>query len=116
MTLKLLVIKTTDIDKLVTFYQLIGLSFDKHQHGKGVIHYATTINETVFEIYPLPKSVLQADNSMRLGFEIPNLDELMTVLELNNVKIISYPKQTEFGYVAIVEDFDGRKIELYHGL
>jgi lactoylglutathione lyase len=116
MTLKLLVIKTTDIDKLVTFYQLIGLSFDKHQHGRGVVHYATTIKETVFEIYPLPKSVLQADNSMRLGFEIKNLYELITELERHNVKINSYPKQTEFGLMAIVEDFDGRKIELYHGL
>jgi hypothetical protein len=37
----------------------------------------------------------------------------MTTLELNNVKIINCPKQTEFGLMAIVEDFDGRKIELY---
>ncbi len=50
---------------------------------------------------------------MRLGFDTPNLNELIAALELNNVKIINYPKQTAFGLMAIVEDFDGRKIELY---
>jgi lactoylglutathione lyase len=111
MTLKLIVIKTKNIDELVKFYQLIGLHFDKHQHGKGAIHYATIIKGIVFEIYPL-KGELNADNSLRLGFEVNNLTELMTKLALNNVKIINYPKQTEFGFMALVEDFDGRKIEL----
>jgi lactoylglutathione lyase len=113
MTIKLIVIKTKNIDKLVQFYQLIGLSFDKHQHGKGVIHYAAIIKEIVFEIYPLPISEIKADNTLRLGFEANNLIELIVELELNNVKIINYPKQTEFGFMALVEDFDGRKIELY---
>jgi lactoylglutathione lyase len=81
MKLKLIVIKTLDIDKLVKFYQLIGLSFDKHQHGKGAIHYATTINDTVFEIYPLLNKELKADNSLRLGFEVSNLMELVPELE-----------------------------------
>ena len=113
MKIKLIVIKTTDIDRLVKFYQYLGLSFDKHQHGKGAIHYATTINDTVFEIYPLQNKELKADNSLRLGFEVSNLKELIAELELNLIKIIAYPKQTEFGLMAIVEDFDGRKIELY---
>jgi lactoylglutathione lyase len=113
MKLKLIVIKTLDIDKLVKFYQLIGLSFDKHQHGKGAIHYATMLNDTVFEIYPLPNKEKEADNSLRLGFEVLNLIELIPKLEMNLIKINAQPKQTEFGLMAIVEDFDGRKIELY---
>jgi lactoylglutathione lyase len=113
MKLNLIVIKTQDIDKLVKFYQLIGLSFDKHQHGKGAIHYATMLDDTVFEIYPLQNKEKQADNSLRLGFEVPNLMELIAELELNLIKINTLPKQTEFGLMAIVEDFDGRKIELY---
>jgi lactoylglutathione lyase len=113
MTLKLIVIKTKNIDKLMQFYQLIGLHFDKHQHGKGAVHYATLINETVFEIYPLPMSEIKADTTLRLGFDVNNLTELITQLELNAIKIINFPKQTEFGFMAIVEDFDGRKIELY---
>jgi lactoylglutathione lyase len=113
MTLKLIVIKTTDIDKLVMFYQLIGLSFDKHQHGKGTIHYTTMLNDIVFEIYPLPIGEIKADNTLRLGFDTHNLNKLIVELELNSVKIINYPKQTAFGLMAIVEDFDGRKIELY---
>ena len=103
MTLKLIVIKTKDIDKLMQFYQLIGLTFDKHQHGKGAIHYATIIKEIVFEIYPLPISEIKADNTLRLGFEVINLKELITELELKNVKIINYPKQTEFGFMAIAK-------------
>lgn len=70
MKLNLLVIRTSDMPRLVNFYNLLGLKFDYHKHEKGVYHYATKIGETVFEIYPLLKSQTEADISTRLGFKI----------------------------------------------
>ena len=54
------------------------------------------------------------DNKAKVVFEtkLP----LHSQVEILQSYTIFSPKQTEFGYVAIVEDFDGRKIELYHGL
>lgn len=78
----------------------------------GPFHYAAEQNGFVFEIYPLTKSMEKADNSLRLGFDIPDLENKMLALEKSNWKIISKPKETEWGLVALLQDLDGRKVEL----
>ena len=70
------------------------------------------INEVVFEIYPLLKSQTIADHSLRLGFTVKNLDKLMVKLKEQGIEILSEPKQSDYGYIAIICDLDGRKIEL----
>ena len=111
--LKLLVIRTDQLEKQVEFYKNLGLTFQYHRHGKGVFHYSTEIGETVFEIYPLTKNYPNVDKGTRLGFEVENLDSLMKDLGKKGVKIIKEARETEFGYFGIVEDWDGRKVELY---
>jgi lactoylglutathione lyase len=51
--LRLIVIRTSDIQILSNFYSIIGLEFDYHKHGNSPYHYSTTIEKTVLEIYPL---------------------------------------------------------------
>jgi predicted enzyme related to lactoylglutathione lyase len=108
--LNLLVIRTSDMPRLVNFYKLLGFKFDYHKHEQGVYHYATKIGETVFEIYPLLKSQKEADISTRLGFKIDNFEEIIAIL---SEFIVSKPMETEFGACAILKDPDGRKIEVY---
>lgn len=108
--LNLLVIRTSDMPRLVNFYKLLGFKFDYHKHEKGVYHYATKIGETVFEIYPLLKNQTEADISTRLGFKIDNFEEIIAIL---SEFIVSKPMETEFGVCAILKDPDGRKVEIY---
>ena len=110
--LNLVVIKTKDPDELVKTYQAFGLTFDYHRHGNGPMHYANETNGITLEIYPLPKNKTEADNTLRLGFKIKDLDSKIKNLEKLGVKIITNPTQTEWGYSAIIADHDGRKIEL----
>ena len=112
MKLKLLVIKTNQLHEMGAFYSLLGLSFDYHKHEQGIFHYSTQLGETVFEIYPLPKKITEVDSTTRLGFEVNNLDSLMEALKLKNIKIVCEIIQTTLGKMAIIEDLDGRKIEL----
>lgn len=116
MKLNLLVLKTHKLHELAAFYSLLGLKFEYHKHEQGIFHYATQLGETVFEIYPLSKKVNEADTSTRLGFEVDNLDDLISVLKNENTKIIAEPCSTESGYGAIIEDLDGRKIELLENI
>jgi lactoylglutathione lyase len=111
MKINLIVIKTHQIHELAQFYSLLGLIFEYHQHGKGVFHYSTVLNDIVFEIYPTPKNTA-TDNTTRLGFKVENLDILIKELPDKGVKIHNLPTQTEYGYWAVIEDLDGRKIEL----
>jgi len=110
--LNLIVIRTGELELLKDQYELLDLKFDYHQHGNGPFHYASKVDGFVFEIYPLTRSMTNADNSLRLGFETPNLEAKMNDLEGSNWKIISKPKETEWGLTALIQDLDGRKIEL----
>ena len=110
--LNLLVIRTVNTEKLKNQYEYLGFNFDYHNHGNGPFHYSSNINGVVFEIYPLTKSMDKADNSLRLGFDLDNLETRLVELRNTNWKIISEIKQTEWGICAIIQDLDGRKVEL----
>lgn len=56
MDLRLIVIRTSDPERLAGFYSFWGLVFDHHKHGSSPYHYGTTIGQTVLEIYPLAKT------------------------------------------------------------
>ena len=111
-SIALIVLKTNDVEQLKDFYTQLGLDFEKHQHGKGVEHYAARVGKIVFEIYPLPKSQLIPDKSLRIGFHIENLEARLAFLAKENIKIVASPKRYEWGITAVIEDTDGRKVEL----
>jgi lactoylglutathione lyase len=112
--LKLLVIRTPDTEALHEFYKRLGFHFDYHQHGPSLpYHYSATIDAMVFEIYPLTKGQANADQHLRLGFEIERFDDVIKELKREAVPFISEPTQTDFGFMAVVQDPDGRKVELY---
>jgi len=113
MELKLLVLRTGDTKILADFYSLFGLSFDYHKHGNSPFHYSATLGQTVLEIYPLTKSQTEPDKNLRLGFGLDNFDETIQKLKAVEVSFSLEPAQTDFGFMAIVSDPDGRKIELY---
>ena len=112
MKINLLVIRTENPTVLKSQYELIGFDFEYHQHGNGPFHFESEQEDFVFEIYPLTKSMEKADHSLRLGFDIKNLKTKIEELENSTWKILSKITQTEWGLIAIIQDLDGRKIEL----
>lgn len=110
---KLLVLRSPNPALLMQFYSTLGLDFDYHQHGKGPMHYAAQLGEMVLEIYPLAKGQNAADLHLRLGLEVADFEQVLERLTQQNVRILQVPHQTEFGYLSIVEDPDGRKVEIY---
>ncbi len=112
MEIRLIVIRTNDQKRLADFYSLLGLSFEFHKHGNSPMHYSTTIGTLVLEIYPLTKSQTEIDKNLRLGFAIDCFEETLKVLSKNDIAF-SEPTLTDFGFLTIISDPDGRKIELY---
>jgi predicted enzyme related to lactoylglutathione lyase len=113
MNLKLIVVRTPDAKSLAAFYGLFGLSFQYHQHGNSPFHYSTEIGGIILEIYPFTKSQKEADKNLRLGFSLYDFEKTIQLLKDNAVVFAAEPKQTDFGFMAIVVDSDGRKVELY---
>lgn len=110
--LNLIVLKTSSPDDLAKFYELLGINFLKHRHDTGPLHYASEMDDLVFEIYPLSKGKKNADNTLRLGFNVEHLIKTVEKIKSSGGKVIQEAVLTQWGYTAIIEDIDGRKIEL----
>ncbi|MET0298503.1 MAG: VOC family protein [Flavitalea sp.] len=113
MTLKLLVIRSANPQKLSEFYAVLGLAFEYHCHGNSPMHYSADMNGTTLEIYPLTKSQQEPDRNLRLGFSMGDFETVIQTLRSMDIKIHTEPTNTDFGYMAVVGDPDGRKIEIY---
>ena len=110
-SLSLVVIRSKDIDRAKSFYENLGLSFTKHQHGKGLEHFASTIGDVVFEIYPL-RDTDHPTTSVRLGFSVESCDDMTRKLLDAGYVVRSAPNDAPWGRVAVIEDFDGHKVEI----
>lgn len=112
MSIHLIVIKTFHLESLKEQYKLLGLHFNFHKHGKGPYHYACEYEGLVFEIYPLTSSPPKKEHTIRLGFKVQDLKAKMPLIKVSNWKVISDVKMTEWGERAIIQDLDGRTIEI----
>lgn len=112
MKINLLVIRTSHPEALKQQYEMLGFQFVLHQHGKGLPHFAHEEDGFVFEIYPLSKDYPNADHSLRMGFSIDDMEEKMAQISASNWKIIQNMQATEWGIMSLIQDLDGRKIEL----
>ncbi len=110
--LTLVVIRSRDLDRLATIYSALGLQFTRHRHGKGPEHLSATLGETVFEIYPATRPE-ESTAATRLGFSVPSLNATLDQLRQLGATILTAPADTPFGRRAVVQDFEGHKIELY---
>ena len=113
MEIRLLVIRTLEIERLANFYALLGLTFEYHKHGKSPYHYSAPVGNTILEIYPLAKGQPEADKELRLGFALDDFENIMTTLKEKGVEFVSESMQTDYGFMTIIKDPDGRRIELY---
>lgn len=107
----LLVIRSSAIERAVTFYQRIGLPFHRHSHGKGPEHYASNVGGFVFEIYP-QRNADEITTSTRIGFSVNDVDGVVQLLREVQATIVTEPADTEWGRRAVVKDFDGHTVEL----
>src|SRR5205807_2232323 len=111
-SLRLVVLKTPEIEKLRTFYECLGMTFSAERHGRGPLHYAGQLENVVLEVYPLVPGNT-ADTTTRLGLNVPKMDNAFLSLQALGTPIIEAPLETPWGYRAVVRDPDGRAVELY---
>lgn len=111
-SLGLLVIRTEQLERVVSFYQSLGFAFVAEQHGNGPVHHTTYLGTTVFEIYPA-MSTAEVNSATRLGFRVADIPSLIEQLRTTGTTIIAEPKAGPWGMRAVVRDPDDRTVELY---
>jgi lactoylglutathione lyase len=94
------------------FYQTLGIDLAQEQHGKAPAHFAGRAGVMVIEVYPLPDDGSPVDSSIRLGFAVENVAEIIRAPEGIGTKIVTSPKETPWGLQVVVRDPNGRSVEL----
>lgn len=109
--LRLIVIRTMDVERLVAFYGCIGIQFTEEQHGGGPRHFAAQLFDVVVEIYPakVPDDI---DRTTRLGFSVADVHGAIKACETFGAEIAMQPKRTAWGLMATARDPDGRSVDL----
>jgi predicted enzyme related to lactoylglutathione lyase len=114
-SLNLIVVRSANLEASLTFYGALGLSFVQEQHGTGPIHYSCELGGTVIEIYPgKPGTAPDRRNAgaTLIGFQIADLDATLKALEPTGTVVLTAPQDSDWGRRAVVQDPDGRAIEL----
>ena len=107
----LLGIRSPNIQRAITFYETLGIRFERHSHGKGPEHYASETCGFVFEIYPQRDEASTTINT-RIGFNVDSVDASLESLMKLDVDVVSPAKNSEWGRRAVVRDLDGHTVEL----
>ena len=111
MKLNLIVLRSSDMETLASFYEAIGILFEKHQHGKGPVHMGGEVDGLVFEIYPKRNEEDETKN-LRLGFEVESIEQTLKKIEEFEYKMITEPRDSPWGLRAVIDDIEGHRIEL----
>ena len=114
-TLGLIVLRSIHMEATLAFCRAIGLSFVEERHGSGPVHYSCLLGATVIEIYPgAAQDALdhRGSGSTLLGFNVDSLEVVLEGMRLLNVPIRTAPKTSGWGRRAVVQDPDGRAVEL----
>lgn len=105
-SLNLLVLRCADIDASGRFYEALGFSFVREQHGSGPEHLAGQLGDFVLELYPATEE--RVTHGLRIGFYVLTLEAVLQRLESVGGRV-----RTRTGRgAAIVEDLDGHVLEL----
>jgi lactoylglutathione lyase len=114
-SLSLLVIRTSRVDACLEFYQGLGLAMVEEKHGKGPVHYSSSLNGITIEIYPETQknsTESRAERTLRLGFMVESLAATLESLETLGARVLTPPSDTQWGRLAVVLDPDGREVEI----
>lgn len=117
LALNLVVLNTTDLEKAQSFYEAIGLSFVKEQHGGGPPHLAATLpSGLVLELYPTADGHAQeAGGAPRLGFVVADVRSTAMAASQAGGSLLDPPDAMTGQMRAVLADPDGRRIELTEG-
>ena len=112
LSLNLVVIRATDLERARVFYEAIGLRFIPEKHGTGPEHFACDLNGVIIELYPRKSTGPVAADAVRLGFVVADLEDIVKRVASIGGQINQPLSQSDWGLRAVVCDPDGYRVEL----
>jgi predicted enzyme related to lactoylglutathione lyase len=111
-----LILFTGEIERTVAFYREIGIPLEEEQHEDTPVHYACElggVHMAIHEVGPDRAPRWRSGGSEYFGFAVASLDEAVAAARRTGARIKQEPEEFPWGPRALVEDPDGRIVELF---
>ena len=109
-SLNLVVIRSTDLDRSARFFAALGVELSREIHGSGPEHLAGRAGSVVLELYPSESA--GTTTVVRLGFCVQSIAKVLASLANEGGVVLSPPTGSPWGLRAVVVDPDGHRVEL----
>ena len=110
------VLWTADLPKTVRFYEALGLELAREEEGDGKVHYTLEIGGVHMRLLkadePGYTAMRNQSGATQLGLRVDSLDSALARVMAIGANIVGEPEPTAWGKRALVEDPDGRPIEI----
>jgi lactoylglutathione lyase len=111
-----LVLFAADSEATAAFYRALGVEFEEEDHGEGPAHFAAEVGPIHFAIYPAQApgraTEHRSGGGVFPGFYVASLDRAVDALGRVDSRILTEHEQMPWGCRVVVEDPDGRAIEV----
>lgn len=110
--LRSIVIATSQLKKVISFYELLGLEFQKKGVTLGTEFYWTIADDLEIAFIEKQNVAMGAQPHYLLSFKVEDVDSLFEKLTQDGFLGVLDPTQFDEGRKAILLDPDGRSVEL----
>ena len=111
-----LILFANRLSDTVSFYQALGLPLEEEDHEGGPLHFACElgpIHFAVFEGTPGTSPPFRAGGCVMPGIAVPSLDRTFEIMQGIGARIVQPPADYPWGPRMLVEDPDGRTVEIF---
>jgi predicted enzyme related to lactoylglutathione lyase len=116
MELGALILFTNRFVDAVAFYRALGAPLEEEEHDEGPVHYACEIGPVHFAIFEAAAGDVPSHRrggSSMPGFAVPSAQQAFEIVEELGAKIVQPPSEYPWGIRFLVEDPDGRVVEVF---
>jgi lactoylglutathione lyase len=112
-----IVLFSQHLERTINFYRAVGVDLQDEDHGDGFVHAATEAGDVHLAVFPASTSdngagSWRSNGSTFVGFYVPSLDRIAESLGLLGAKVLVEHQVRPWGCRMVVEDPDGRAVEI----
>lgn len=115
-----LILFSNAIEKTVAFYRAIGVPLEEEKHDdEGPLHYACELGSTHMAIHAAGEgraAEWRSGGSSYFGFAVDSLKVAVEAARRTGARVVQEPEEYPWGPRSLVEDPDGRVVELFERL
>lgn len=111
-----LILYTRRLAETVAFYRALGMPLEEESHEGGPRHYACDLGPTHVAVYEAAGGRAQARGSagsVMAGFTVGSVTEAIAAVRSFGAHVVEEPSEYPWGMRALVDDPDGRTVEIF---